>query len=160
MESTGASYYPPAKFYFSASVSGISSGGATKDSLDCNFEEISGIEVEFTVDEVSEGGGYTYRLPKALKYPPLMLKRGVVTIGSPLGTWVSDTFNANLATRITPKTILVNLFGAAGNILMSWTFYDAFPLKWRTDAMNSTANEVLTESLEFSYSFFIRTIPS
>jgi len=152
-------YYPPPKFYFSASVSGVTPAGATKDSLDCSFQEISGIEVEFGVEEVSEGGGYVYRLPKQDRYPPLVLKRGVVTVSSALGTWVAQTFSGNLATPIVPQAIVVNLFGSGGDIVMSWTFYNAYPLKWRTGEMNSTSNDVLTESLEFSYSYFLRTIP-
>lgn len=152
-------YRPPPKFYFSVSVPGISSAGAPRDCLDCNFEEVSGIEVEFGAEEVAEGGGYVYRLPKQEKFPPLVLKRGVVTVGSALGTWVSQTFQANLATRITPQAVVVNLFGSAGDIVMSWTFYNAYPLKWKTGNLNSTANEVLTESLEFSYTNFVRTIP-
>ena len=154
-----ATYYPPPSFYFSASVAGISGAGA-RDSVDCNFQEVSGIDVEFGVEEVSEGGGYTYRLPKQAKYPPLVMKRGVVTTTSALAKWVSTTLTGNLAAPIVPQSVVVNLFGSAGDIVMSWTFFNAFPLKWTTSSMNSTSNEVFTESLEFSYSYFTRTIPT
>jgi len=151
-------YYPPPKFYFSVSLLGSGTAPASVTSIDSSFQEVSGIEAEFGVEEVSEGGEnrFSHRLPKQAKYPPLILKRGVVTKSSALGDWVATTLNSTLSGPIVPQSLMVLLLGPDGNPLLSWTFSNAWPLKWVTSSMNSTENDVLTESLEFSYSYFVR----
>ncbi len=155
-------YYPPGKFFFSVSV--LPNGATTAGSanIDSSFQEVSGIEAEFGVEEVAEGGEnrFVYRLPKQTKYPPLVLKRGVVTQNSPLGEWVAATIGATLAQPIVVQNLMVLLLGEGARPLISWTFYNAYPLKWKTSSLNSMENDVLTESLEFSYSYFTRTQPS
>jgi phage tail-like protein len=152
-------YYPPSKFYFSVSV--LSSGTTTGDStpVDSSFLEVSGIDAEFGVEEVAEGGEnrFSHRLPKQVKYPPLVLKRGVVTKDSALGAWVASTLSSTLSTPILPQNLLVLLLAGNGTPLIAWGFSNAWPLKWTTASLNSSENEVLTESLEFSYNYFLRT---
>jgi phage tail-like protein len=152
-------YYPPPKFYFSVSLLGSGTGKASVTTIDSSFQEVSGIEAEFGVEEVPEGGEnrFSHRLPKQAKYPPLVLKRGVVTRESALGQWVASTLNSTLSEPIVPQNLMVLLLGPDGNPLISWTFFNAWPLKWVTSSLNSTENDVLTESLEFSYSYFTRT---
>jgi len=151
-------YYPPPKFYFSVSLLGSGTASASVTSIDSSFQEISGIEAEFGVEEVAEGGEnrFVHRLPKQAKYPPLVLKRGVVTKSSALGDWVSTTLNSTLSGPIVPQNLMVTLLGPDANPLLAWTFSNAWPLKWVTSSLNSSENEVLTESLEFSYSYFTR----
>jgi phage tail-like protein len=152
-------YYPPPKFYFSVSLLGSGTALAALTAIDSSFQEISGIEVEFGVEEVAEGGEnrFVHRLPKQAKYPPLVLKRGIVTKDSMLGAWVELTLASPLSLPIIPQNLLVTLLGPNGDPLVAWGFSNAWPLKWKTASLNSTENEVLTESLEFSYNYFIRT---
>jgi len=151
-------YYPPPKFYFSVSLLGSGTASASVTSIDASFQEVSGIEAEFGVEEIAEGGEnrYVHRLPKQAKYPPLVLRRGVVTKSSALGEWVSATLNSTLSGPIVPQNLMVLLLGPDANPLLSWTFSNAWPLKWVTSSLNSSENEVLIESLEFSYSYFTR----
>lgn len=152
-------YYPPAKFYFSVSVLPTGSSSGTIGGIDSSFKEVSGIEAEVGVEEVAEGGEnrFVYRLPKQTKYPLLVLKRGVVTIDSALGSWVMSTVGSSLAQPIQVQNLMVLLLGETGSPLISWTFYNAYPLKWKTASLDATANEILIESLEFSYSYFVRS---
>ena len=154
-------YYPPGKFFFSVSVLPSATATVAATGIDSSFQEVSGIEAEFGVEEVTEGGEnrFVYRLPKQTKYPPLVLKRGVVTQNSALGQWVAATLGATLAEPIALQNLMVLLLSDGGKPLISWTFYNAYPLKWTTASLNSTENEVLTESLEFSYNYFVRTQP-
>jgi len=156
---TDTTYYPPPKFYFSVSVLGSGTAAAAVTPIDSSFQEVSGIEAEFGVEEVAEGGEnrFSHRLPKQAKHPPLVLKRGIVTKDSVLGEWVAATVGSTLSTPIIPQNLLVLLLAADGNPLVAWGFSNAWPLKWTTASLNSTENDVLTESLEFSYSFFVRT---
>lgn len=155
-------YYPPGKFFFSVSVLPSGSTTGADAGLDSSFQEVSGIEAELGTEDVAEGGEnrFVYRLPKQTKYQPLVLKRGVVTQDSALGQWVASTIGATLAQPIVPQNLMVLLLGEGAKPLISWTFYNAYPLKWKTAALNSMENDVLTESLEFSYSYFVRTAPA
>src|SRR4051812_34168691 len=97
-------YYPPGKFHFTVRI--LASGTTTTikpTALDSSFQEVSGIEAEVDVEEVAEGGEnrFVYRLPKQAKYPPLVLKRGIVTLESSLGSWVSASVGSTLARPIT-----------------------------------------------------------
>lgn len=152
-------YYPPPKFYFTVKVLGSGTALAALTAIDSSFQEISGIDVEFGTEEVAEGGEnrFVHRLPKQAKHPPLVLKRGIVTRDSVLGEWVGATLSSTLSIPIVTQNLLVMLLGPNGDPLVAWGFANAYPLKWRTDALNSEANEVLTESLEFSYNYFLRT---
>ncbi len=152
-------YYPPPKFYFSVNILGTGTALAALTSIDSSFHDVSGIEVSYETEEVAEGGEnrFVHRLPKQAKSPPLVLKRGVVTMDSVLGEWVGDTLNSNLTSSIVTQNLLVMLLGPDSIPLIAWAFSNAWPLKWKTDSLNSTENEVLFETLEFSYNFFIRT---
>ena len=78
-------------------------------------------------------------------------------MSSALGQWVATTLSSTLSTPIVTQNLLVTLLGPDGSPLIAWAFQNAWPLKWTTDSLNSTGNDVLTESLEFSYNYFLRT---
>jgi phage tail-like protein len=151
-------YYPPGKFYFSVTVLSMNAATVPLTGIDSSFQEVSGIEVEFGVEEIAEGGEnrFLHRLPKQAKAPPLVLKRGVVTVNSPLAVWVASTLGSRLSTPILPQDLLVLLLSPSGDPLVAWGFANAYPLKWKTDSLNSTQSDILTESLEFSYTFSSR----
>jgi phage tail-like protein len=151
-------YYPPPGFYFTVSVIGSGTAAAALTAIDSSFQEVSGIESEFGVEEVAEGGEnrFVHRLPKQAKYPPLVLKRGIVTMDSVLGEWVGATIGSTLSLPVITQNLLVMLLGPTGDPLVAWGFSNAYPLKWKTRPLNSTENSVLTESLEFSYNYFVR----
>lgn len=150
-------YYPPGAFYFSVTTmgAGATSGGTE---IDASFQEVSGIKAEFETQTVVEGGEnrFAWRLPKNVKYPNLVLKRGAVAKGSALGDWVVATLGSGLATPIVPKDLMVTLLDSKGTPLIAWTFVRAWPLRWELAALTSTENKVLIETLEFSYNYFNR----
>ena len=154
----GDQYYPPGKFYFTLNVLGSLTAATLLTGIDASFQEISGIEAEFGVEEVAEGGEnrFVHRLPKHTRYPPLVLKRGIVTRDSALGEWVSVTIGSSLSLPLLPQALLVTLLNESGIPLIAWGFSNAYPLKWRTASLNSMENDILTETLEFSYSYFER----
>jgi phage tail-like protein len=150
-------YYPPGAFYFS--VSTISDGAASLlPSLDASFQEVSGIEAEFETEAVEEGGEnrFAYRLPRFVRYPNLVLKRGVVPFGSSLADWLTATLGSGLAVPIVPKDLMVTLLTAIGIPLIAWTFVRAYPVHWQLDSLSSTDNKVLIETLQLNYNYFNR----
>ncbi|MEQ9405957.1 MAG: phage tail protein [Cyclobacteriaceae bacterium] len=146
----GATYYPPPSFYFRLSFSGISG------QADAGFQEAAGLNAEIEVEEVKCGGEnrFKYRLPKQAKYGNLVLKRGLVTASSQLAKWCQDTLSSDFSTAIQPKSIMLFLLGADNKPLMTWSFINAYPVKWSLSDFKSQENAIAIESLEFAYNYF------
>ncbi|MEP0984345.1 phage tail protein [Ekhidna sp.] len=143
-------YYPPPSFYFRLSFSGVSG------QADAGFQEASGLNQEMEVDEVVCGGEnrFKYRLPKRVKYGNLVLKRGLVTADSQLAKWCADTFSSDLGTAIQTKSIMLFLLSADGKPCMTWSFVNAYPVKWNLSDFKSQENSFAIESIEFAYNYF------
>src|SRR5690242_1327286 len=122
-------YYPPGAFFFSVTLIGAGAGGSAPNA-DASFQEVSGIQAELEADSVTEGGEnrFAYRLPRNVRYPNLVLKRGVVSSGSALADWMTTTFTSDLAVPIAPQDLLVSVLDENRNPLMAWTFHSAYPL--------------------------------
>ncbi|MCB0401160.1 MAG: phage tail protein, partial [Flavobacteriales bacterium] len=108
-----------------------------------------------------EGGNpYIHRVPTAVKYSNLVLKRGLVPKNSPVAKWCMDPIGGlslgpvSLTETITTKNIVVQLLDENGTPLKSWSFVNAWPVKWSISDFNSMNNEIAIETLEFAYSYF------
>ncbi|MEW6346955.1 MAG: phage tail protein [Pseudomonadota bacterium] len=145
-------YYPPVSFYFTLAFQGIS--GAD----DAAFMEASGMDAEFTVTEIKEGGEnrFTHRVPERAKYGNLVLKRGMVTASSSLATWCRRILESDLSGQITPRSVQLSLLDHNANPLMTWNFVNAWPVKWSVASFNAQENKLAMETLEFSYNYFTR----
>jgi phage tail-like protein len=150
-------YYPPGAFYFTVSIL-TAGGGPRTPSRDSAFQEVSGIQAEFETETVFEGGEnrFAWKLPRYAKYPNLVLKRGLVTRGSALSTWVLSSIQSGLALPVSTRDLTVKLLNMQSQPLITWTIVRAYPLRWQLGDLNSTSNTVLVESLELSYCFFTR----
>jgi phage tail-like protein len=146
------SFYPPGSFYFALSFSGISAN------IDAAFQEASGISADIDTEEVVCGGEnrFKFKLPVATKYGNLTLKRGFVTSKSDLAKWCNDTMSNGFDKPLSTKTITVQLLNAQGNILVSWDFINAYPVKWGVSEFKSTESTYVVESLEFAYNYFTK----
>lgn len=153
-----STYYPPPGFYFRVTVLGAGALVAEATGMDASFREVSGIEARFDTEELAEGGEnrYVHRLPKPARYADLVLKRGVVTRDSFFAEWVGQTVGSSLSIPIITQTLLVTLLDADAFPVVAWAFVNAWPLRWVTAPLDSMSNEVLTESMEFSYAYFER----
>lgn len=111
------------------------------------FTECSGLTVEYEVMEYQEGGDdrYTHKLRGRLKYPNLVLKRGV-TFEDGLMKWLFDRTDREKRGAVT-----VTLLGDDGKDVRSWAFAGAFPVKWTGPSMNAKSNNVATETLEIAH---------
>ena len=155
---SGDTYYPPPGFHFRVTVLGAGAVVAEATGVDASFQEVSGIEARWDTEDVVEGGEnrFVHRLPKAARYPNRVLKRGIVTRDSFFSEWVGETVGSRLALPIITQTLLVTLLNENAFPVVAWVFLDAWPLRWVTAPMDSMSNQVLTESMEFSYQYFER----
>lgn len=145
--------YPPPAFAFSVS---IGDGTAVSDAA---FAEVSGIGTEIETEAVVEGGEnrFVHQLPKQVKHGQLELKRGIAKLDSPLAQWCKETLEGEFAEMIKRKTVIVKLTDCEGEVLRSWQFNEAWPVKWSVDPFSSTKNEVAVEKISLAYSYSTRS---
>lgn len=144
-------YGLPVAFYFQVEFSSM------KNPL--SFKEVSGLSLEMELEAIKEGGLNTYehKLPKQVKHGNLVLKRALRAIKFKDAAWIRDALERDFTTRITLQDIIVKLLNEKGDPISVWTCRKAFPVKWEVDPLSSEKNEVLIESIEFSYSTITRT---
>lgn len=137
-------------FYFNLAIAG------QKSDTDAAFQEVSGLNKEINLEEVACGGEnrFKYRLPTTSTYQNLVLKRGVTLDSSPLLKWCSDTLDNGLAKPIVTHNVIVNLLNEKGQSCRSWTFVNAYPVKWSASELNSEKNAVFIETIELAYLYF------
>lgn len=157
--------YPPVAFAFRLQMLGA---GLLAD--EAGFQEVSGLSMEMETESYHEGGQnlYKHTLPTGVKGGTLVLKRGMVSVEKPLYLWCERILQGGLNSPISPATFNLQLLGAQreapgpgavplpDNVLKSWTFLRAWPIKWSLSAFNSNESQVVLESLELSYTTQVR----
>ena len=111
------------------------------------FSECSGLTAEYDVFEYQEGGEdrFVHKLRGRLKYPNLVLKRGVTHEDGFL-KWFFDRTD-----RTKRGTVTVTLVGDDGNEVRTWALAGAFPVKWQGPSLNAKSTNVATETLEIAH---------
>lgn len=151
----GSNLYLAPSFYFSV-VFLRNLKGLKNDLRDENsFTEVSGLAPEFELEPVKEGGEnrFTHQLPKRVKHPKLVLKRGIAPKDSALAQWCSETLEYGLVAGVRPMDLSIRLLDEKGEPLRAWDVINAFPVKWEVDGFKSTKNEIAIEKIELSYNF-------
>src|SRR3990170_8771913 len=84
-------YTPPIGFRFKVEFQGID--GLTDN--DVLFQEVNGLTTEIETEEIKDGANpmRTYKFPKKVKYPNLILKRGML-VDSGLIAFFNDAVNS------------------------------------------------------------------
>ena len=132
---------PYRNFRFKVEIDGLVVGG---------FSEVSGLHQEVETEDYFEGGvnGYAHKLPKAVKYPNLVLKRGI-TDADNLWEWQRSV--GKKQTKIDRKTIRIIMLDSEGKEKLAWRCLKAYPVKWGGPDLKGDANTVAMESLELSH---------
>lgn len=132
--------------------------GSLKD--ETSFQEVSGIGAEMQVEEVAEGGEtrYVQRLPKGVKFNPLVLKRGIGPANSALAQWCRGTLEAGLGRQIRTVPLTVYLLDADQLPLRAWLFADAYPTQWEVGTFDAMKNELVIETIKLSYTYSNRLL--
>lgn len=150
---------PPVAFYFRVTFANIKGQPSIPDT---SFQEVSGLSMEMEYETLEEKGEnyFVHKLPKAVKHPNLVLKRALEPLSDPLSAWVHDTIDGGFNKKIVPRMITIDLLGAegtAGKPLASWSFSNAFPIKWEATSFHAEKNELVIETLELCYHEIHRT---
>ena len=62
-----------------------------------------------------------------------------------------SSFESGLAKPIKTKTVWVFLLNEMGIPVMTWSFANAYPVRWEVGSFSSTKNEVAVETIEMCY---------
>lgn len=140
---------PPVAFYFKVLVNGLDGV------YEAGFENVSGLDVTIETETIQEGGEnqFSKKLPKALQYSNLVLKRGLIA-GSSLITWINKAVQDF---TFEPKMVTVMLMNEEGNPSVEWAFHNAYPVSVKVSGLNSTENKYAIETLELAYDYFERS---
>ena len=128
------------------------------------FMEVSGLEVEVTVEDLEEGGqnSFVHRLPGRMSWPHVIFKRGM-TESDALFTWLNKSSGEGFAgneNKLVKATGAVTAIDASGTRLRSWDFADVFPVRWKGPDFETNSNDPLEEELEIAHhGFRARTQP-
>lgn len=145
-------WYPTTGFYFKIEVAGIT------DTSENSFKEVSGLSLELGSEKLTEGGvnNYTLELPTQVNASNLVLKRGTLSKKGKLVKWIEDSINTDYSKPLELKNILVKLLNEKGKPLITWTFNNARPVKYQVSDFDSLKNDILVETMEFTYTFYKR----
>jgi phage tail-like protein len=140
---------PPFSGRFLFTVDGLTIGA---------FTEVSGLSVQIETEELAEGGQnqYTHKLPGRMKWPNLVLKRGI-TDEDNLFEWFAKCSGDGLAeqgNKIERHHGSVALLDASGKPVRRWSFVDAYPVKWTGPKLAASARDLATEELEVCHCGF------
>jgi phage tail-like protein len=130
---------------FEVSIPGISAVGV--------FRSCEGLEMTFEVYTYREGGNneLVHQFPTRASYPNLVLSRGM-TDEEALLRWLWQT-----RTKAERKEVIITLHDWAQDKSRSWSFADAFPVRWTGPQLSAESNDLATESLEIAHSGLLMT---
>lgn len=111
------------------------------------FSECTGLSVEFELMEYQEGGqnGFSHRLRSRMKYPNLVLKRGVTHEDALLKWFLAAQ---DVAQR---PAVTISLLAPGTKKVRSWAFEAAFPVKWTGPNLSAGSNNPAVETLEIAH---------
>ncbi len=126
---------PVAELRFKVELPGLSIG---------RFRECTGISVEVEVKDYMEGGSneFVHKLPTRVKYPNVVLKRGVTHEDALLKWFWESRFT------VQRRDMTISLLGPGAKLVRTWAFLNAYPVKWTGPNMNAGSNQIATETLE------------
>jgi phage tail-like protein len=112
------------------------------------FTQVTGFSSQVDVLEYAEGGQNTFvhRLPSRVKQGNITLKRGVISNDKALTDWYTKT-----VVQAQPVTLVVTLTDTADKPIRTWSFRNAYPVKWTGGDLNAGGTEFLTETLEIAH---------
>jgi phage tail-like protein len=131
----------------------------TVDGLEIGaFTEVGGLTVSIEVEEFTEGGQnqYTHKLPGRMKWPNLVLKRGMTNADN-LFAWFAASSGEGFAkadNTLQHRNGAITLKNAQGRPVQTWRFVDAYPVKWTGPRLAATSKDLAVEELEVCHCGF------
>jgi phage tail-like protein len=111
------------------------------------FTEVTGLSAEVETFTYSEGGmnEFQHKLPTRVKYPNLVLKRGMTTKAD-LQRWFQKSH-----VQAERTTISLTMLDQEGTTIRTWSFVNAFPIKWTGPNFNASQSQLAVETIEIAH---------
>lgn len=122
------------------------------------FQEISGIKASMDTEEYAELGfiGQPRAMITGRKFENLVLKRGL-SYSNKLVSWFETSLYRKESTHIPVLVTVLNTEGKElGKPVMSWLFFQAYPVSFEVSGFDASKSEYLFETIELRYSYFIQ----
>ena len=115
------------------------------------FKSVSGIRYETEVVPVREGGvnDTTFQLPGATKWSNLIFKQGF-TGSSSLLSWREDWMSCEPGQMKRIPSGVITQLNTARKEMASWTFFNAWPVKWEIAEFDASKSELAIETMELA----------
>jgi phage tail-like protein len=112
------------------------------------FTQVQGVSAQVDVLEYPEGGrnDMIHKLPSRIKQGNITLKRGMTREASLLA-WVQKS-----VVKAEPTNMSLTLYDSTLTKVQTWSFAQAYPVKWTVADANAGGNEIMTETLEIAHS--------
>jgi phage tail-like protein len=111
------------------------------------FRSVSGLAAEAEVIEFRQlGGSHSIKLPGRIRYPNVILRRGLTTSRDLWDWWETVRDGA-----IQRRTVLIAVLDDAGQPVLRWRLSEAWPAKWELSELDASKNEIAIESLELAH---------
>jgi phage tail-like protein len=111
------------------------------------FTRCSGLELQVDVLEYAEGGNneFVHQLPGRIRYPNLVLARGL-TNEDAVFAWFTAT-----RTKAELKEVTITFQTHTAQPIRTFTFADAFPVRWTGPVSEAGTSTVAMETLEIAH---------
>src|ERR1700754_2029608 len=106
------------------------------------FTQVTGLSAQVDVMEYPEGGinTFVHRLPGRIKQGNITLKRGITTEKALL-EWYEKT-----VVKVQPCDLAIHILPYEGTEpVQTWSFRNAYPVKWTGTDLNAGGSEFLTQ---------------
>ncbi|HAP62323.1 MAG TPA: hypothetical protein DCR93_23445 [Cytophagales bacterium] len=118
------------------------------------FQSVNGLKGGYSPGSYQEGGvsAFTHQLTERSAYGPLTLKKGL-TQDNFLYSWCQTTFQTM---RTVPANVLISLLDEKREPVENWMLVHAIPTNWDATGMDSGQSQIMIESIQLSYQYFMK----
>ncbi len=123
------------------------------------FTEVTGLEMKMELFTFAEGGnnGAPIRRPGPVTWPNLVFKRGITSGDNTLFDWLAESSGEGLdgkGHKWVARHGSVALLDARFQRIRTWSFRDAYPVRWVGPQFSASGSALATEELEVSHGGF------
>ena len=131
---------PVTNFNFMIEIEGLAVG---------HFAEVSGLASTIETIEYREGGDNTTvrKLPGKTSFSDIVLKRGTTGDDNTLYEWHKEVVNGT----ISRKSGSVVVFDRAGDEVLRYNFFNAWPTEFSPSDFNATSSETANEGVTLAH---------
>lgn len=133
---------PFAGYNFRLEIDGVEVAG---------FKEFNGAETKTQVIEYADGddvNGSVRKRPGRTNYTNVVFKRGI-SEGEELWEWYLTIIDQER--EIERKEVALHLLADDGSPQKTYTFFEAWPCRYKTATLNATEDQVAMEEVEFAF---------